>query len=448
MKKAILFHLFLVSVAASAEIEFIEVADTGNEPDQIALIHSTGLQYVRPLGAIMDIGAVDYPFQIARYEISYDQYQVAIDGGLVFDEFNYYDTFQDAVTRYGIFEDAPALVNPVNAAAFVNWMNESEGYPPAYKFDFSQSTGLDSWSIGEAGFNPKNPHRNSLSKYVLPDANEWHKAAHYNPESQTYSEYTTGDLAPIAVAEGNEPGTAVFAQPFSNGPVPIDLAGGESAYGAVGMAGNVMEWEESPVSLGEFAQIASPLTFRGGFWATDADDLDRRLSAGEGRDGFTGFRIVQLDPDQFVVGDYNSSGSIDPNDIDLLSEFALAGVTARAVLEHREFDLNTDGHVNGTDRELWLTHVAKTSPGDSDLDGDVDFVDFLGLANNFGVSPTSWSQGDYDGNNETNFLDFLALASNFGNEGVSTAAVPEPSSSLLAFLLVVPALLSRRRRAA
>ena len=123
------------------------------------------------------------------------------------------------------------------------------------------------------------------------------------------------------------------------------------------------------------------------------------------------------------------------------------GVGRFDFLNNNILDLNTDQFINDVDRQLWLTHVAKTSPGDSDLDGDVDFVDFLGLANNFGQSPSSWSQGDFDGNNEANFLDFLALANNFGNESVAdVAAVPEPSSTLLGLVAASLLLCCRRRR--
>ncbi|MGC4032165.1 MAG: PEP-CTERM sorting domain-containing protein [Tepidisphaeraceae bacterium] len=87
--------------------------------------------------------------------------------------------------------------------------------------------------------------------------------------------------------------------------------------------------------------------------------------------------------------------------------------------------------------------------GDADLDGDVDFSDFLVLQANFGLAAANFKQGDFNFDGTTNFNDFLALQSNFGltaaagdvaitSEQVAamtafglTAAVPEPSSLAL-----------------
>ena len=64
--------------------------------------------------------------------------------------------------------------------------------------------------------------------------------------------------------------------------------------------------------------------------------------------------------------------------------------------------------------------------GDTDVDGDVDFVDFTQLSGHFG-GPADWSQGDFDFNGQADFVDFLSLSQNFGHETVARwAAVPEP----------------------
>lgn len=51
--------------------------------------------------------------------------------------------------------------------------------------------------------------------------------------------------------------------------------------------------------------------------------------------------------------------------------------------------------------------------GDTDLDGDVDFQDFLTLNANFN-GPGEWEDGDFTGNNWVDFADFLILNDNFG----------------------------------
>lgn len=53
------------------------------------------------------------------------------------------------------------------------------------------------------------------------------------------------------------------------------------------------------------------------------------------------------------------------------------------------------------------------SSSDINSSGEVDFADFLILANNFGRTDAAFADGDLDGNGEVNFLDFLVLAEHF-----------------------------------
>lgn len=52
--------------------------------------------------------------------------------------------------------------------------------------------------------------------------------------------------------------------------------------------------------------------------------------------------------------------------------------------------------------------------GDTDLDGDVDFADFLALSRNFEDGPgKTWADGDFTGDGQVLFADFLILSGNF-----------------------------------
>ena len=183
-------------------------------------------------------------------------------------------------------------------------------------------------------------------------------------------------------------------------------------------------------------------------------NVDRLRLPGSTESVEIGFRLAIVEPHEVVVGDFNSDGAVSLADLEMFDFAAKQDAAAKLNVFDvsnpgglRHFPWNHDYNImdfdgnfglNNIDRDLWLT-LDQSTPGDSNLDGDVDFVDFLSLANNFSESPSSWSQGDYDGNNETNFLDFLALANNFGNAPVADAAgVPEPSGSLLIALLLVP----------
>ena len=87
-----------------------------------------------------------------------------------------------------------------------------------------------------------------------------------------------------------------------------------------------------------------------------------------------------------------------------------------------------EGNVYFDDLQI---EVLTKLPGDADLDGDVDFADFLALSNNFGSSGT-WSQGDFNEDRRVEFNDFLLLSDNFGDN--AAVAVPEPGASSIALL--------------
>ena len=92
------------------------------------------------------------------------------------------------------------------------------------------------------------------------------------------------------------------------------------------------------------------------------------------------------------------------------------------------------------------THAVNVTPallGDTNLDGSVEFSDFLQLSDNFGESG-SWLDGDFDGDGAVAFSDFLGLSANFGESVATVAAVPEPDSLVLASCFCI--LLTLRRR--
>jgi len=164
----------------------------------------------------------------------------------------------------------------------------------------------------------------------------------------------------------------------------------------------------------------------------------------------------EFDPSDFRMtfqetqaGDFDANGDLDSADIDSLQ------VTIRELLEVwpnngkldtasplERFDLDEDGFVTEEDTSMWLD-VTGSTPGDTNLDGMVDFADFLTLSDGFGGSG-NWSDGDFDGDGMLAFGDFLLLADNFGNEvaanatnGSTVSSVPEAAGSLLAHFALI-----------
>ena len=79
------------------------------------------------------------------------------------------------------------------------------------------------------------------------------------------------------------------------------------------------------------------------------------------------------------------------------------------------------------ERELYTLAQA----GDANLDGRVDFVDFLTLTENYGVRDGGWETGDFDRDGNVTFDDFLLQSENFGDGRAITSvasSVPEPSA--------------------
>ena len=218
------------------DIEFVTIGDPGNAPD------TTGV----PNPA----GAVAYTYRMGKYEISEQMIDKANAlGGL-------------GITKDTRGPDKPATrVSWFEAAQFVNWLNTSKGSTPAYKFNDQGIFQL--WEPTDDGYDSENLFRNTEAHYFLPSADEWYKAAFYDPVTDQFFDFPNGsDTAPLPVASGTDPNTAVYEQ---TGPADSTLAGGASPFGTVAQAGNVWEWEETEVDLANDDPLANR-GFRGFAW--------------------------------------------------------------------------------------------------------------------------------------------------------------------------------------
>ena len=140
------------------------------------------------------------------------------------------------------------------------------------------------------------------------------------------------------------------------------------------------------------------------------------------------------------VGDFNMDTGLSPLDMDVLSERVAKGISGR------RFDLNDDGLVNSMDRTFWVEQLVNTHFGDADLNGTVEFADFLQLSAHFGEE-TGWAGGDFDGNGVAEFADLLLLSDNFGKTRAQLASVPEPHAGLmLGWMIAGLGLAARHRR--
>jgi formylglycine-generating enzyme len=257
------------SGANTFNIDFVTIGNPGNPPDMG--------------GVPIQAGSVPYVYQMGKYEIS----EQMIDDA-------------NALGGLGITKDTRGPNKPATsiswfeAAKFVNWLNTSSGYSPAYKFDAVGT--FQVWQPSDPGYVPGSMFRNSLAKYVLPSVDEWYKAAYYDPTTGVYNLYPTGsNTVPVAVASGTAAGTAIYRQ---NIPADVTEAGGLSAYGTIAQGGNAFEWVET-ASDADFTH--SPNTtarsIRGGFYGSIADDLSSlsllNVSPSSAGDD-SGFRVASV----------------------------------------------------------------------------------------------------------------------------------------------------------
>ena len=269
------------SGANQFSIDFVTIGNPGNAADP------EGLRY----------GSVSYVYHIGKYEVSRDMVDKANPaGGLGISLYDMSRFGGNGVNRpatgFGWF----------GAARFVNWLNTSQGYLPAYKFDSSGNFQL--WSTGEIGYNPNNQFRNALARYVIQNHNEWYKAAFGSPNGVWYDYSTGSDSPPASVPSGTSPNTAIFGgnygslygSPVGNSPADVDNAGGLSAWGTMAQGGNV----------GEFMENA-----RDGL--NDSTTEIRELRTGAWMDNagatYAHIHFAEISPSEFGSNDWGLKGS-------------------------------------------------------------------------------------------------------------------------------------------
>ncbi len=274
------------------EIEFVSIGDPGNLADTN--------------GWPEHAGAVAYPYRMAKYEIS--ERMIKSANAVTAD-----DEFPLNIDIANLGPDKPAIsVSWIEAALFVNWLNESTGHAPAYKFEDIRGIdppppnailrGFALWEPGDAGYDPNNLFRNRRAFYFLPNVDEWYKAAYYDPKTESYFPFPTYDFTdPVPVASGTDSNTAVFLQGLGE-PADITEAGGATPYGTVAQGGNISEWLETELDLSNDDKFATRL-FRGGDWGSSQSSLSS-IAFGAGLPiNDLGFRIASV-PEPTCLGTF------------------------------------------------------------------------------------------------------------------------------------------------
>ncbi len=149
-----------------------------------------------------------------------------------------------------------------------------------------------------------------------------------------------------------------------------------------------------------------------------------------------------------VAGDLNYNGELDSHDLNILTQnVAVAPTDGRTLSDDfLRLDLNGDESVDVSDVHHWVTDLKSTLVGDTNLDGEVQFDDFLALSANFGQAG-GWAEGDFDADERVDFSDFLALSANFGGAApAAVSSVPEPTAASIALFGLLGLVGFRKRR--
>jgi formylglycine-generating enzyme required for sulfatase activity len=259
----------VASMAAPSEAGIVTFGSGGNQFNMDFVTIGNAGNAADTTGAPNPAGAVGYEYGLGKFEVSEE----------MIEKFNASQSLQITKDTRGTAKPA-TNVSWNEAARFVNWLNTSTGGSAAYNFTTGGvNDNIALWTAADTlDYEATNPYRSKRATYVLPSFNEWYKAAYYNPTNSTYYDYANGsNTAPSAVASGNLNDTAVYNQSFGQGPADVNLAGGLSPYGVMGLGGNVYEWEESSGDLAN-SSGSSSRGIRGGVWSTSPATCRRRLA--------------------------------------------------------------------------------------------------------------------------------------------------------------------------
>jgi formylglycine-generating enzyme required for sulfatase activity len=266
-------------------------------------------------------GAVDYTYNIGKFEVTAGQYAQFLNAVAKTDAYGLYDAFHSEVspdwcniTRSGTpgsysYAVASDWANrPVNfvcwgdAARFANWL--TNGQPSGSQDLTTTEDGSYYLNGATSGAAMLAVTRKGDARYVIPSEDEWYKAAYHKNDGVTgnYWDYPTGtDAVPSNDLIDPDPGNnANFSQDglAIGGPYyrtePGEFENSESPYDTFDQAGNVWEWNEALV-------VSESRGFRG--YRGSAFDFDTVLYMQAAFRGWTyvweespsiGFRVAEV----------------------------------------------------------------------------------------------------------------------------------------------------------
>ncbi len=261
-----LYGAALPSSAVSQVIDLVPVGDAGNWPEW----SGTG---VGGAGPDRLCGAVDYDYQIGRFEVTASDYVTFLNAVAATDPYELYapdmieHSYGCRIERSGVAGSfaysvpndwARRPVNFVNwgdAARYANWL--SNGQPSGAQGPGTTEDG--SYALNGAMTDEELTAvvREPAATYVIPTEDEWYKAAYHQagaPENGYWSYPTQSHTVPGNDLQHPDPGNSAnfyelgytIGFPYYRTEVGAFTNSG-SSYGTYDQGGNVKEWTEEMV---------------------------------------------------------------------------------------------------------------------------------------------------------------------------------------------------------
>jgi formylglycine-generating enzyme required for sulfatase activity len=387
----------LVGLATGAtgavEIETVPVGNPGNAGEPSGGVGSGGPE--------RSCGAVNYIYNMGKYEITAAQYTEFLNAVAATDTYGLYNPLMVDLNgckiqqsgslgsyTYSVAPDwASRPVGHVNwgdAARFANWLHN--GRPTGVQDLTTTEDGSYFLNGAITGEQLLAVTRKPMASWVIPSEDEWYKAAYHKNNG------VTGNYWGFATSTDNEPSNELIdPDPGNNANYNPDLGpdthtigapywrtvvgefeNSESPYGTFDQSGNVNEWTEAIV-------LDNARALRGGDYSDDAARLHasyRCFSTPTSESASTfGFRVA-------YVMDCNLNGIPDSTDVASGTSPDCDGdgaandcVICESPLDCDDCNAGTiDGCRNG--RCIHVNHEGLTVPGDMDGDGDLDLEDF------------------------------------------------------------------------
>jgi len=260
------------------------------------------------------VGAVDYPYEISKFEVTNTQYAEFLNAVAATDTHALYNTDMGnlalcCITRSGSSgsfsysviagrEDKPVVwVSFWDAARFANWLHN--GQPTGAQDHTTTEDGA--YTLAPTGITNNTVTRNPSAVVFIPSDDEWYKAAYYDGITVPYYGYPAGsNTTTTCAAPGATPNTANCNISIPPNPSPglTDVGsytGAASPSGTFDQGGNVYEWIET-ITGGNRGQ-------RGGDWVQPHQHLQSGSANSDlaSAEGFaSGFRLASIVPGPLV----------------------------------------------------------------------------------------------------------------------------------------------------